>query len=226
MHRETRLRPGFFLVFSSSHALRSTSHAVRSTTQPGQLLWVCACAGLGGYGWAGGTRCKYVLVSSRAPSMAHDGPASPPVPALDRVLVRNERAPHVRWLIALCLAMATEELSGAGTGRLVGPLGAMDGAREPPGMDLRRVPPTYPYPRQSVQVSTRRLCSPFLHLAERLFSAQSTACRAISSYCKSRRFKLRRVGFFQAVTPATLSTAKPPRTTAGTSPSSLAIVPA
>ena len=38
----------------------------------------------------------------------------------------------------------TGKLSGRGVGGLAGPLGAMDGAHEPPGMDLRRVPPTHP----------------------------------------------------------------------------------
>ena len=45
-----------------------------------QRLRVCAFTGLGGHGWAGGTRRKSVLGGSHAPSMAHDGPASPPVP--------------------------------------------------------------------------------------------------------------------------------------------------
>ncbi|MCS4234783.1 hypothetical protein M2421_001957 [Stenotrophomonas sp. BIGb0135] len=44
----------------------------------------------------------------------------------------------------------TSQLSGRGVGGLAGPLGAMDGAHEPPGMDLRRVPPTHP-PRANHQ---------------------------------------------------------------------------
>ena len=38
----------------------------------------------------------------------------------------------------------TGKLSERGVGGLAGPLGAMDGAHEPPGMDSRRVPPTHP----------------------------------------------------------------------------------
>ena len=52
------------------------------------------------------------------------------------------------------------------------------------------------------------------------------AARRSQRHCRSRRFSFRSVGFFHAVIPATLSTANPPSTTAGTRPSSFAIVPA
>ncbi len=47
----------------------------------------------------------------------------------------------------------------------------------------------------------------------------------ILGYCRSRRFSRRSSGAFQAVIPATPSTAKPPMTTAGTRPSSRAMLP-
>ena len=53
-------------------------------------------------------------------------------------------------------------------------------------------------------------------------------CKVVpgSDYCNSRRSSRRNLGAFHAVTPATPKIAKPPTMTAGTSPSSLAMVPA
>ncbi|MCS4234154.1 hypothetical protein M2421_001311 [Stenotrophomonas sp. BIGb0135] len=44
---------------------------------------VQGAAWVGGGVWVRGTRCKYILVSSRTPSMAYDGPANPHTPAPD-----------------------------------------------------------------------------------------------------------------------------------------------
>ncbi len=89
---------------------------------------VCAFAGLGGYGWVCGTRCKYIHVSSRAPSMAPDGPAHPPVPALDSVRVLKEEAGKQSVVkraapcaAALAFAMRTNQLSGVGVCGFAGP---------------------------------------------------------------------------------------------------------
>ena len=62
--------------------------------------------------------------------------------------------------------------------------------------------------------------------APRRRAAVARAHVAAPCYCRSRRFNRRSVGFFQAVRPATPNTAQPPTTTAGTSPSSRAMVPA
>ena len=50
--------------------------------------------------------------------------------------------------------MATSPLSGVGRCGFAGPLGAMDGAHEPPGMDLRRVPRTHIAPPSHGQAET------------------------------------------------------------------------
>ncbi len=50
------------------------------------------------HGWVGGTRREYVLVGSHAPSMAHDGPANPPVPALGQGAGTQARSRVNCWL--------------------------------------------------------------------------------------------------------------------------------
>jgi hypothetical protein len=54
---------------------------------------------LGRDGWDHGTRCKYVRVSSVAPSMALRVPVIPPIPALDNWLVATEEAKHVAAML-------------------------------------------------------------------------------------------------------------------------------
>ncbi len=67
------------------------------------------------------------------------------------------RGVHGRARRAVDCSMRTRQLSRGGVGGLAGPSGAMDGACEPPGMGLRRVPPIHPHRSRPVRADTRGL---------------------------------------------------------------------
>lgn len=110
-----------------------------------------------------------------------------------------------RWRLAVWCS------SGSGS-----PVRVPHCAARPPNRRNKQAPnprPRQPQPRSASQPA-------------RCPAGEPQAAGRPNPQCRSRRFNRRSVGFFQAVMPATLNTAKPPSTTAGTSPNSFAIVPA
>ena len=96
---------------------------------------ICASAAVPLPAHPRGTRCKDVLLSADAASMPRQVPrrwAGKDQSELVGVHVFNK---------------ATYKLSGVVSSPLAGPCGGMDAATEPPGTDLRRVPPAARAPR-------------------------------------------------------------------------------
>ncbi len=146
-------------------------------------------------GWRGGSgcggRCKYVHVSSVAPSMALTPPQPDPphlrqIPAVDRCRPWSTRGSmpcmdEIQSMISKSVGTSIRARRGSTrsretvrggavwAGRTVG---AMDGAIEPPWMGLRRVLPAHTAPPSSV---ARRCCCCFLGLKASAGAGRSPA---------------------------------------------------
>ncbi len=101
-----------FLARSGTRARAAGRGTAAATATAAAGAWGLLHLGEGWHGWVGGTRREYVLVGSHAPSMAHDGPANPPVPPLGQSAGAQRKSAADQWIADVQDVAASARLAG------------------------------------------------------------------------------------------------------------------